>query len=416
MHEAAKSAETGTSAPGAMAPSPALVSGALGVYVHFPWCLSKCPYCDFHSLATERHAIPEQRYTQRVLEELDARAAHLHNARVDSLFFGGGTPSLWGADAIGKVLGRVRELSRAKAPFEVTVECNPTSFDEDFARALVDVGVTRVSIGVQSFDPQTLKFLGRLHTPELALEALEAARVAGLQRVSADLIFGVHGQTPREAADEARRLAELGLTHLSAYALTIEPKTRFGAEAKKGRLPLLSDDAVAEAFLAVHRELEGLGFDHYEISNFAREGHYSVHNLGYWTGKDYLGIGSGAWGTLELERGKRARYRNTLSVERYLETERADLGRDIETGLVTEFEPLDGQTLLSERLLLGLRLRQGVDLGRVGRELGVDPFTRERRRNLERLTATGRLGRDGDRVFIPQSQWLLADGIISSLI
>jgi oxygen-independent coproporphyrinogen-3 oxidase len=399
-----------------MAPLPVERSPALGIYVHFPWCIKKCPYCDFHSLATEGQAIPEQRYTERVLEELDARGAHLHNAQPRSLFFGGGTPSLWSAERIAQVVRRVRELAGSEAPFEVTVECNPGSFDEDYARALVDAGVNRVSVGVQSLSPEILKFLGRLHTPEEALSALRAAFRAGLERVSGDLIFGVHGQLPRQAADEARQLADLGLTHLSAYALTIEPKTRFGAEAQKGRLPLLSDDTVAEAFLAVHRELESQGFEHYEISNFARDGHYSVHNLGYWLGENYLGVGSGAWGTLELAPGERARYRNTLSVDRYLGTPRGDLAADLQTGLVTEFEPLDRQTLLTERLLLGLRLRQGVDLGRAGRELGIDPWTRERTRSVERLTSTGRLARDGNRLYIPQSKWLLADGIISSLI
>ncbi len=226
------------------------------------------------------------------------------------------------------------------------------------------------------------------------------------------LIFGVAGQTSGDAADEARRVAELGVTHLSAYALTIEPGTQFGALAKKNRLPLLSEDQVAESFLAVDEALGALGFEHYEISNFARGGHVAEHNLGYWRGNDYLGLGAGAWGTL-TPGGGRVRYRNTPSPERYLETDwtSADLER-----AASELEPLSPETSLAERILLGLRMADGVDLAAAAASTGATAWTAERERAAERLVERGRLAREGDRIWIPREAWLFADGTISELI
>ena len=242
---------------------------------------------------------------------------------------------------------------------------------------------------------------------------MREALAAKVPRVSADLIFGVTTLSPEQAVSEALTVAELGLTHLSAYALTIEPGTQFGALAKRGKLPLLDEGRVAESFLALDAALTARGFDHYEISNYAREGHVARHNLGYWQGRDYLGLGTGAWGTVSLP-GGRVRYRNTLSAERYLGTEwkNAELYRGVESAV----EPIDRQTELKERILLGLRLGEGVDLDRAGHETGIEPWTRERERTAQRLVARGRLQRDGGRVWIPKEAWLFADGTIAELM
>lgn len=383
----------------------------LGVYVHFPWCLRKCPYCDFLSVAVERREVPHAAYASQLIAELERRAAELAGRGLASIFFGGGTPSLWDPAELGRVLSAIRRLFPAEDP-EITVECNPSSFDEERARALMDAGVGRVSIGVQGLDEERLRFLGRLHDVAGGVAAVRAAVRAGVPRVSADLIFGVAGQTSREAADEAKRVAELGVTHLSAYALTIEPGTQFGALAKKGRLPLLGEDEAAESFLRVDETLGALGFEHYEISNYARVGHVAEHNVGYWRGNDYLGLGAGAWGTLSLA-GGRVRYRNTPSPERYLETDwaTADLER-----VVSELEPLSPETALSERILLGLRMARGLDLAEAARSTGATAWTAERARAAERLVERGRLARDGDRIWIPREAWLLADGTISELL
>jgi putative oxygen-independent coproporphyrinogen III oxidase len=402
-------------AAGAAVPSTAT---ELGVYVHFPWCLKKCPYCDFLSVAAERPSLPHAAYANAVIAELERRVDTLGNARLVSVFFGGGTPSLWEPNELGRVLARIRSLLGSSAnDVEVTVECNPTSFDVERGRALQAVGVNRVSIGVQGLDAQRLQFLGRLHDVDSGLAAVRDAIESGMPRVSADFIFGVSGQEADAARREAQILSELGTTHLSAYALTIEPGTQFGALARKGKLPLLDESSVADSFLAVEETLERAGFEHYEISNYAKPGARSRHNLGYWLGRAYLGLGCGAWGTLGAG-SARYRYRNTPSPERYLaggpRFASAELLR--EGPLVANFEPISPETALTERIMLGLRLADGVDLERAAEELGVPLWTPERVRARDKLVAQGKLTLRGPVALIPKAKWLFADGIISELM
>ena len=390
----------------------------LGVYVHFPWCLKKCPYCDFLSVAAERATLPHAAYADSVIAELERRVVTLGEVRLVSVFFGGGTPSLWEPAELGRVLARIRELLPNTADdLEITVECNPTSFDVERGRALQRVGVNRVSIGVQGLNAERLQFLGRLHDVESGLAAVRDALESGMPRVSADFIFGVSGQTADAAAREAQIMSELGTTHLSAYALTIEPGTQFGALARKGKLPLLDESAVADSFQAVEQTLEGAGFEHYEVSNYAKPGAHSRHNVGYWVGRSYLGLGCGAWGTL-LEGERRYRYRNTPAPERYLAAAslfaEADLSRV--SPLIANHEIISPETALSERIMLGLRLAAGLDLEQSAAELGTELWTPERARARDRLLAQGKLKLDGSRVSIPKSHWLLADGIIASLM
>jgi putative oxygen-independent coproporphyrinogen III oxidase len=375
-----------------------------GVYVHFPYCLAKCPYCDFVSYAKEREAIDHKAYADAVLRELDRRAGSLAGARVATVFFGGGTPSLWDPAQLGRVLRGIREATApAEGEVEVTVECNPTSLDEDRARALVDQGVNRVSIGVQSLRDERLKYLGRLHDTQGAKTAVEGA-LRAVPRVSADLIFGLPGQTPEESRDEALELQSLGLSHLSCYQLTIEPGTRFGELAKRGRLPLADDGAVAEGFLAIDEALAGRGLRHYEVSNYAREGQEARHNLGYWRGDEYLGLGCGAYGFVMEGRGVGARYRNEVVPEKY-----------VKDAAETSREPLDAGTLMRERIMLGLRMVGGVDLAAEAKDLGAEGWTEERRKASSWLEERGRIVREGTRARIPREAWLWTDDTAARL-
>lgn len=386
----------------------------LGVYLHFPWCLKKCPYCDFVSFAAERPDLPHEAYADAVIAEIEHRLAteDWPPARLGSVFVGGGTPSLWAPEALGRVLRRIVAIAPATDDLEITVECNPTSLDAAGALALVDQGVTRLSVGVQSLDPERLTFLGRLHDPPGALAAVRAAVASGAA-VSADLIYGVAtergSQTPDEAAGEARVIGELGVGHVSAYALTIEPNTEFGARARSGQLPLLSDALMAESFEAVGQTLGELGFDRYEISNFAPPERRCRHNLGYWRGHDYLGLGCAAVGTMSHADQTATRRRNAPNAERYL--------AKVAAGDFTphESEPLDPETRLRERIMLGLRLAEGFDLEGAAAALGVDPWPPERRREADRLVARGKLTCDAGRLSIPSAHWLFADGIAASL-
>jgi oxygen-independent coproporphyrinogen-3 oxidase len=389
-----------------------------GVYVHFPWCLAKCPYCDFVSYAAERASIDHRAYADAVLQELAQRAAAVEGRTVETVFFGGGTPSLWEPRELGRVLHAIRETLDCAGDLEVTVECNPTSIDADRARALVDQGVNRVSLGVQALRDDRLRFLGRLHDAAGGREAVTA--VLGIvPRVSADLIFGLPGQTPAEARDEALELQALGLSHLSCYQLTIEPGTRFGELARRGRLPLADEGAVAEAFVAVDEALGARGLGHYEISNYAVPGQEARHNLGYWRGDEYLGLGCAAYGFLRTGRGQGVRYRNVVAPERYLaERERSPAAPASGCAFEATHEPLDGTTLMRERIMLGLRMEGGVDLDEAAEDLGVPAWTPERERAAHWLEERGRIergGSNGSRVRVPRAAWLWTDDTAARL-
>ncbi|HEY1956512.1 MAG TPA: radical SAM family heme chaperone HemW [Polyangiaceae bacterium] len=376
----------------------------MSVYVHFPYCLEKCPYCDFVSYKTPRESIDHRAYADAVLTELASRAPALAGRTIGSVFFGGGTPSLWEPRELGRVVAAIR--ARGAGDVEVTVECNPTSLDRARADALAEAGVNRLSIGVQSLRDPELRFLGRLHDARGALEAVRSALASNVGRVSADLIFGLPDQSPAEAARQAGELADLGLRHLSCYQLTIEPRTRFGELAKRGRLPLADDGAVAEAFLAVEEALASRGLRHYEISNYAAPGEEARHNLGYWRGEEYLGLGCGAYGFAREGRGAGVRWRNRILPDEYMQNA---------SNPTTEREPLDAEALLRERIMLGLRVAEGLDLAAAGDDLGVDPMTPERRRTIDALVARGRLEVDGARLRIPPRAWLFADDTAARL-
>lgn len=386
----------------------------LSVYVHFPWCLRKCPYCDFATSPGTREQIPHARYARAVLDELAARAQQVQGSTLRSVFFGGGTPSLWEPAALGEVLhGICAAFACEPRELEVTVECNPSSLDAERARALCGVGVNRLSVGVQSLHDDELRFLGRLHDRALALAALDAALATGA-RVSADLMFALPGQPQARFLDHVDRLLERGLSHVSAYALTIEPATPFGADLRKGLLKQAPEELYASLFVAIERRFEARGLGHYEVSNYARAGEESRHNVHYWRGGSYLGLGAAAVGCLEERAGAR-RYRNHPDAERYME--RAAAARSNGTalaGLEVFEEKLDAQALIREALMLGLRMDEGVDLDALERRAGVDP-RRGRARALERRTARGDVVLEGARLYVPKARWLLLDGIVADL-
>jgi oxygen-independent coproporphyrinogen-3 oxidase len=307
---------------------------------------------------------------------------------------------------------------------EVTVECNPTSLDRERADALARAGVNRLSIGTQSLDEKQLKYLGRLHDPAGALAAIDAGLASDVERISTDLIFGLPAQTPADASAQAIALVEREsggrrLEHLSCYQLTIEPGTQFGALAKRGRLPLADDGVVAEAFLAIDEALGARGYRHYEISNYAVPGQEARHNLGYWRGDEYIGLGCAAYGMLRTPSGAAPglRYRNAIDPRAYAEaTKQAKRDRVGEgDGVSISSEPLDAVALLRERIMLGLRLAGGFDLEACGRELGLDPFTPERSREIGRLAARGRVVQEGGRLRIPREAWIWTDDTAARL-
>ena len=372
------------------------------VYVHFPWCLKKCPYCDFASASVRRGEVAHEAYALAVGQELEAR--DVSGRDLFSVFFGGGTPSLWAPEALGRTLEAILDAFDDVAPeVEVTVECNPTSIDLDRARALRAVGVNRLSIGVQSLDDDRLRFLGRLHDAAGARRALTAALEAGL-RVSGDLMFGMPGQTPDDFERELRELVDLGVQHVSAYALTIEPDTQFGALHRKGKLRLAREDDYADTFTRAQELFEQLGWTHYEVSNYAKPGAEARHNQHYWRGGDYLGLGAGAVGT--MSRGSRARRtQNDPRPERYL--------ANPAEAVVFE-EELGPSDRIGEALMLGLRTAEGVDLDALSARVGRDPRS-QREEAIARRSASGDVTVDDGVLRVPASRWLHLDSIIADM-
>lgn len=378
----------------------------LSVYVHFPWCLRKCPYCDFATSPRERAAIDHRAYADSVLRELAYRSPRLGDARLFSVFFGGGTPSLWDPQELGRVLAGIRAAFGAEHPdIEITVECNPSSLDRERARALREVGVNRLSVGVQSLDNQELEFLGRLHDRRLALEAIEAAQQS-FERVSADLMFALPEQPAKRFLGYLDTLLGMGLSHVSAYALTIEAATPFGERARKKLLRPAPDEAYAVMFERIQERFARAGFGQYEVSNYARLGEESRHNQHYWRGGSYLGLGAAAVGCLHQGTGGR-RYRNHPDADRYAQR---CAGAEVE---VFE-EDLSAEDVIREALMLGLRTREGVDLAELGRRVARDP-TRGREAQIEKHVARGQLIVEGGVMRVPESRWLLLDGIVADL-
>lgn len=363
-------------------PATGLKAATFGLYIHFPYCLARCPYCDF--AITVSNDIPHERYANAILKELNLRLAQwpqLKTQTVGSIFIGGGTPSLWTPAQLQRVLSGIRAALDVSTDAEVSLEANPEVADAGRYAAYAKVGVNRLSLGVQSFDPATLKSLGRAHDAAQAEAAVRMARAAGFENVSVDLIYGVNEQTTAAAVADAKRATDLGVDHVSAYALTVDRdvlaiETQMARALKKGELTLPDDDATVEMAHALTAELERAGLHRYETSNFAREGFHSVHNALYWTGGEYLGLGMGAVGRVGAQRTF-----NLRGAENYLST--CEEGRAPESSR----ETLNRTELFEERLAMGLRLATGVDLSLLCNDYGEDP--------AERLKVAARFVADG---------------------
>ncbi len=380
----------------------------LGVYVHFPWCLEKCPYCDFATRKIERDSIPHQAYAQAICDELAWRHHAVKEHRLKSIFFGGGTPSLWQAEAIAKVVQAIKtHFPKHVESIEVTLECNPSSLNDNPLDALRDAGINRISLGIQSLHDDALRYLGRWHNAAQALRALTQA-LQCMPRVSADLMFGMPSQRLQQWQDDLKQLADTGIEHLSLYALTIESNTPFGERFRKGRLPIAGEESYAEMFALSRPILSPYGFDHYEVSNFAKPQQQSAHNAHYWRGGDYLGLGAAAVGCVANHQTRQARrWRNRPVPHDYIAKAHTP---EVEH----EQETLDASTRVREAMMLGLRSAQGVDLHALQERTGRDPL-HGRERAIATQCERGNLSHEGPILRVPQARWLHLDGIITAL-
>src|SRR5437588_211694 len=325
---------------------------AFGVYVHWPFCLSKCPYCDFNSHV--RHGgIDEARFVRGFAAEIAATAARVPGRTVSTIFFGGGTPSLMSPEAIGAILETIARHWSIAPEIEVTLEANPTSVEATRFRGYRAAGVNRVSLGVQALDDAALKQLGRTHTAQEALAAVAIAR-AVFERYSFDLIYARPQQTPDAWAAELKRALAEAAEHLSLYQLTIEQDTPFAALHAAGKLALPDDDRARALYDTTQTVCAGAGLPGYEISNHARPGAECRHNLIYWRAQEYAGIGPGAHGRLEINNARHATATEKRPESWLMRVE--SLGH----GLITD-DILQPAEMADEFLLMGLRLVEGID-------------------------------------------------------
>jgi len=335
----------------------------LGVYVHWPFCKSKCPYCDFNSHV--REGTDQTRWRKALLTELEHAAREAPGRRVETMFFGGGTPSLMEPETVGALIARTRQLWDTAPDVEITLEANPTSVEAAKFAALAEAGVNRVSLGVQALDPAALKFLGREHSADEALAAIDTAR-RHFARYSFDLIYARPGQTAETWLAELERALALAGEHLSLYQLTIERGTRFFAEHQRGGFALPGEDEAARMFEETQTLLSAAGLPAYEISNHAAVGAACRHNLIYWRYQDYVGVGPGAHGRFAEGDSKRAT-RRASGPENWLADVEAKGHGTVETSVVT------GQDRVEEALMMGLRLRDGIDRALFASLAGADP-------------------------------------------
>jgi oxygen-independent coproporphyrinogen-3 oxidase len=374
----------------------------LALYVHWPFCVSKCPYCDFNSHV--RESVDQERWRDALLADLAHETSVLPGRRLGSIFFGGGTPSLMPPATVAAVLDAAERAWGFEPGIEITLEANPSSVEAARFADLAAAGVNRVSLGLQALDNKTLAFLGRAHDVTEGLAALDTAQRV-FDRVSFDLIYARPDQGLADWHAELARALSFGTEHLSLYQLTIEPGTRFQTEALAGRLVLPDDDRAADLFELTRALTASAGMPAYEISNHARAGAESRHNLTYWRYRDYAGIGPGAHGRRTGVATQRRR-----KPENWIEAI-ARNGHGIE-----QEEPLTPRERAVEAMLMGLRLAEGIDLDRIA-TLGEQPIDQlADGLAIERLVAQGLLEQDGARLCATDAGMPVLNAILGDIV
>lgn len=377
-------------------------SDAFGVYVHWPFCLSKCPYCDFNS-HVRHQAIDEERFARAFAREIETTAARIPNRTVTSIFLGGGTPSLMQPQTVGSILDSIAKYWTVDSAVEVSMEANPTSVDATRFHGYRAAGVNRVSLGVQALDDASLKSLGRLHSAQEALDAVAIARKA-FDRYSFDLIYARPDQTPEMWTRELKLAISEAAEHLSLYQLTIEEGTPFFGLHAAGKLKTPAEGLARELYDVTQEVCAQHGLPSYEISNHARPGAECKHNLVYWRGQEYAGIGPGAHGRIDIDG-----IRHATSTEKRPE---AWLMRVEANGHgVTLDESLNSEERADEYLLMGLRLAEGIDPARYealsGR--GFDP------KRVQNLCEEGAIVIENGRLRVTQEGFPVLDAVVADL-
>jgi oxygen-independent coproporphyrinogen-3 oxidase len=374
----------------------------IGLYLHIPYCLHKCGYCDFNS-----HNINEAEmasYVQALLLEMKHAAKDAKDRRVDTIFFGGGTPTTLPFADLARILKACRQQFQVDPEAEVTCEANPATIPQTDLKQLREAGFNRLSIGVQSFDPDELKRLERVHSVNEVYLTVERARKAGFDNLSLDLMFGLPDQSIERWQNNLQQALDLQPDHISAYNLTIEPDTVFYKQQSQGQLIMPPDDFQRELFEIAIDSLTGAGYEHYEISNYAKPGKQCRHNLNYWVDGEYLGLGAGASSFFNGER-----YKNINLPARYIAQT-----NESETAVESRETP-DRRQRMGEAIMLGLRLREGLNLTTFENQFGIT-FQEAFGETVERLEKMELMELRNDRAALTREGLFLADSVIVEFI
>ncbi len=373
-----------------------------GLYLHIPFCSSKCSYCDFFSVIPRSGELDE--YPHLLLRNLELLAAQ-ETPSIDSIFFGGGTPSLLVPRQIGVILSRCRELFRIQPDCEISLEANPGTLSEKALHNYLQAGINRLSLGVQSFDDIHLQMLGRIHSAATAIDTCSAARSAGFDNLSLDLIFALPEQPSAQLSAEIAQVLELAPQHIGIYGLSIEEGTPLAQKLEAGTLSEVGEESYADSYLLLSRRLEAAGFEHYEISNFARPGFRCRHNQGYWQRNDCLAVGAGAHGFDSGTFG--SRYAIPADLEAYR--------TELTAGRLPHqlLETFDRAGAMAETLYLALRTSDGLDSAAFENRFGT-PVEQAFPRALERVRPY--LRRGSGTLSLSLEGWLIYDHLISHFL
>ena len=402
---------------GSASEAPVLILPPLSLYIHVPWCVRKCPYCDFNSHEHEgTGGLPEDDYVTALLDDLRHDLKYVQKREIHSIFIGGGTPSLLSANAYDRLLNDMQKMLSFSSDIEITLEANPGTAEREKFANYFSVGINRLSLGIQSFDAQQLKNLGRIHDQFDAERAIDFARKAGFKRLNLDLMYGLQEQTPEAALADLHKAISYAPEHLSWYQLTIEPNTAFF----KHTPPLPTEDTLIDIQDAGLALLARSGLQRYEISAFAREGEASRHNLNYWRFGDYLGIGAGAHAKLtEPHKSRILRLRKRKQPAHYLQAAKHSLSQADSNLLVrypymADASPIDADDLPVEFFLNALRLREGFTISQFESLTGL-PFSRHSKQ-VESLQHQGLLTADGERITTTERGFQFLNSVLEAFL
>lgn len=328
-----------------------------GIYIHIPYCVTKCPYCDFNSYGVGSN-FPESEYTNSILEELELYQNDIQSTDITSIFFGGGTPSLFDPSNIEKILSKIYDITNPSPNIEISLEVNPKTADLQKLKGLKSAGINRISVGIQSFSERKLNFLGRINTPEDSRSILKDIIKAGYENYSMDLMYGTKDETFSEWEQDLHKALTFDYPHISAYCLTIEDGTEFGRRYALGKLKVPSDDKLSEFIEYTNEFLNNAGYNQYEISNYAKEGFECAHNMLYWQGDSYLGLGAGAHSHFSSGKSSKwgERWANLRSPALYMKSIK-DGNKALDFS-----ENLSCEEAVQDKVLMGLRLSEGVNI------------------------------------------------------